>query len=392
MPQPARRLDRIPPYLFAELDRQKRLVEAGGRSVVSFSIGDPDLPTADAVVARLMAEAARPEHHRYPPYEGTAGFRRAVSEYYGRRFGVALDPDQQVVAAIGSKEAISHLVWAYVDPGDVVIVPEPAYPVYANQTLLAGGDVHVLALTADRGFVADLETIPQAVAKRAKLLFLNYPHNPTGALADLAFFDRAVAYCRRYDILLVSDAAYVEMTFGAQAPSVLQVAGAQDVAVEFYSLSKPFNMTGWRLGAMVGQPTAVAALKAVKANTDSGQFSAIQAAGQEILTGGADAFVAKMNQVYRARRDLLVGGLRGLGWDVPEPVATFYLWAAVPGGDDIWFARQLLERAAIAVTPGRGFGQAGAGYVRFALTVSEAEIAEALQRLSDVLPALLARA
>jgi LL-diaminopimelate aminotransferase len=283
-------------------------------------------------------------------------------------------------------------VWAYVDPGDVVIVPEPAYPVYANQTLLAGGDVHVLALTADSGFVADLETIPQAVAKRAKLLFLNYPHNPTGALADLAFFQRAVAYCRRYDILLVSDAAYVEMTFGAQAPSVLQVAGADDVAVEFYSLSKPFNMTGWRLGAMVGQPAAVAALKAVKANTDSGQFSAIQAAGQEILTAGADRFVAKMNQVYRARRDLLVGGLRRLGWNVPEPEATFYLWAAVPGGDDIGFARQLLEQAAIAVTPGRGFGQAGAGYVRFALTVSEPQIAEALKRLSSVLPALLAKA
>ncbi len=392
MPQPARRLDRIPPYLFADLDRQKRAVEASGKRVISFSIGDPDLPTADAVIERMVEEAPRPEHHRYPPYEGTAGFRQAVSAYYRRRFSVALDPDRAVVAAIGSKEAISHLVWAYVDPGDMVIVPEPAYPVYANQTLLAGGEVYVLPLAAERGFVADLEAIPQDVADRAKLLFLSYPHNPTGALADLAFFEQAVAFCRRHDILLVSDAAYVEMTFGQQAPSVLQVPGANEVAVEFYSLSKPFNMTGWRLGAMVGQPAAVAALKAVKANTDSGQFSAIQRAGQEILTAGAEQFVLRMNEVYRARRDLLVSGLRRLGWNVPEPAATFYLWAAVPGGDDLEFVQRLLEEAGVALTPGQGFGQAGAGYARFALTVSEAEIEEALERLAGVLPAMLPKA
>lgn len=390
MPEPATRLTRIPPYLFADLERQRRLVEARGQKVISFSIGDPDMPTAPAVVARLVQEAPRAEHHRYPPYEGTASFRQSVAGYYQRRFGVDLDADREVVAAIGSKEAISHLVWAYIDPGDLSIVPEPAYPVYANQTLLAGGEVYALPLREEDGFLADVTAIPEAVARRAKLLFLNYPHNPTGAVASLAYFEQAVAFCRRWDILLVSDAAYVEMTFGAVAPSVLEVPGAKEVAVEFYSLSKPFNMTGWRLGAMVGQEAAVAALKAVKTNTDSGQFSAIQAAGEEILNEGAPAFVLAMNGLYRRRRDLLVRGLRQLGWAVPEPQGTFYLWARVPGGDDQAFASRLLTEAGVATSPGRGFGAAGTGYLRWALTVSEDEIAEALARMGDVVPALLA--
>ena len=349
--------------------------------MISFGIGDPDQPTAPKMVQTLLEEAPKREHHGYPPYEGLYSFRKAVADYYGRRFDVALDPESEVLTAIGSKEAISHLVWAYIEEGDVALVPDPAYPVYSTQTRLAGGEVVTLPLRKDSGFLPDLEAVPEEAKRRAKLLFVNYPNNPTGAKADLAFFEEAVRFARENDILLVSDAAYVEMSFSGHAPSVLEVPGAKDVAVEFYSLSKPFNMTGWRLAAMVGQRDAVKALGILKSNTDSGQFAAIQKAGEMALTYQPEAFIRLMNGLYIYRRDLLVEGLRKAGWDVPRPDATFYVWAEAPGGDDVAFSEAMLTTCGVLLTPGSGYGECGRGYVRLSLTVDESRIVEAVERI-----------
>jgi len=387
----ASRMDTLPPYLFAALDERRRAVEARGIEVISLGIGDPDQPAAPIVVETIQREAANPANHHYPRYDGLPAFRNAVAAYYGRRFGVTLDPDREVLTVIGSKEGLAHLIWAYIEPGDVVLSPDPSYPVYDAHTRLAGGEVYSLPLTAENGFLPDLDAIPGDVVRRAKLLFVNYPNNPTGAVADRAFLERAVEFCRRNDILLVSDAAYVEMTLeGERAQSMLEIPGAKDVTLEFYSLSKPFNMTGFRLGAAVGNPQAVAALGRMKNNSDSGQWNAIQHAGAAALSHEPEAFFAQMNATYRQRRDRLCGGLRELGWDVPFPKATFYVWAPVPGGDDQAFASRLLE-AGVVVVPGSGYGRAGAGYVRICLTVSEANIERVLERLQALSPSPFAR-
>jgi LL-diaminopimelate aminotransferase len=383
--QTAKRLTRIPPYLFAELDRARARLEAQGVQVISLGVGDPDLPTPDYVVDRVRQAAGDPATHRYPDYQGLLAFREAVAAYYRRRFGVELDPRREVITCIGSKEGLAHLVWATTDPGDVNLVPDPAYPVYAMQTLLAGGEVHPLPLTRANGFRPRLEDVPSDVARRAKLLFLNYPNNPTGAVADLDFYRSCLEFCRDYDLWLVSDAAYVEMTYDGRHPSVLEVPGAKERAVEFYSLSKPFNMTGWRIAAMVGAADAVAALGKVKNHTDSGQWNAVQEAAVVALERAPESFIADMNTVYRRRRDLLVQGLADLGWRVDPPPATFYVWAPVPGRRSAGeFARLLLEEAHVVVVPGSGYGPAGEGYVRLCLTVSEADIEEALRRLAGL--------
>ena len=382
----ASRMDTLPPYLFAALDERRRAVEARGVEVISLGIGDPDLPASPVVVETVQREAARAANHRYPRYDGLPAFRNAVAAYYARRFGVSLDPDREVLTVIGSKEGLAHLIWAYVEPGDIVLSPDPSYPVYHAHTGLAGGEVYALPLVAERGFLPDLAAIPEDVLTRAKLLFINYPNNPTAGVADRTFLAEAVELCRRHDILLVSDAAYVEMTLaGEPAPSVLEIPGAKDVAIEFYSLSKPFNMTGFRLGAAVGNAAAVAALGRMKNNSDSGQWNAIQYAGAAALEQAPEAFFARMNEIYRKRRDKLCLGLRELGWDVPLPTATFYVWAAVPGGDDKAFASQLLE-AGVVVVPGSGYGRHGQGYVRLCLTVSEEDIARVLERLGNLSP------
>ena len=382
----ASRMDTLPPYLFAALDERRRAVEARGVEVISLGIGDPDLPAPPVVIETVQREAARAANHRYPRYDGLPAFRAAVAAYYGRRFGVSLDRDREVLTVIGSKEGLAHLLWAYVEAGDVVLAPDPSYPVYDAHTGLAGGEVYPLPLTEERGFLPDLKAIPEDVLRRAKLLFINYPNNPTGAVADRAFLQEAVELCRRHDILLVSDAAYIEMTLeGEQAPSVLEIPGAKDVAIEFYSLSKPFNMTGFRLGAAVGNAQAIAALGRIKNNSDSGQWNAVQYAGAAALEQDPEAFFAGMNQVYRARRDKLCLGLRELGWDVPMPKATFYVWAKAPGGDDQAFASRLLE-AGVVVVPGSGYGKYGKGYVRVCLTVSEEDIERVLTRLRDLTP------
>ena len=386
----ARRLEALPPYLFAALDRKVAQVRAAGLDVINLGIGDPTEPTPEKVVKSLQWHAANPSYHRYPSYIGALQFRTAVASYYYRRFGVELDPETEVMALIGSKEGIGHIVWAFAEPGDVVLVPDPAYPVYRAHTVLAGAQPYPVRLLPEKGFLPDLNNIPPAVARRAKILFLNYPNNPTGGVAEKDFFREAVAFCRQYDILLCHDAAYAEITYdGFVAPSVLEVEGAVDVAVEFNSLSKPYNMTGWRLGMAVGNRHALHALGQIKTNTDSGQFTAIQMAGVDALGPEYDGFVAERRRLYQDRRDRVVAALRKAGWEVTPPKGAFYVWLRVPGP---WtseaFALRLLERAGVAVSPGSGFGAAGEGYVRLSLTVPDERLDDACRRIVEAGPKL----
>ncbi len=382
----ADRLATVGPYLFFELDQKAAAARARGVDVINLGIGDPDLPTPEPIVDALIAGVRDPATHRYPDYRGAAVFREAVAGFYARRFGVALDPADQVLGLIGSKEGISHLTWAVVGPGDVVLVPEPAYPVYAVQARMAGATVFPLPLTAARGFLPDLAAIPSDVWQRAKLLWINYPNNPTGAVADRAFLDEAVARCRQHDVLLASDLAYSEVGYGGyRAPSVLEIPGAGEVAVEFFSLSKPYRMTGWRLAAAVGRADALAALAVVKTNTDSGQFTAIQRAGVRALAPDQDAAVAEAVAVYQRRRDLAVAALRAAGFDPPTPAATFYLWVPTPGGVSARdTAARVLEEAGVVLTPGSAYGAAGEGYVRLSLTASDARLEEACARIANL--------
>jgi len=381
----APRIEKLPPYLFAEIDRKRREAVARGVDVISLGIGDPDLPTPEFVVERLVKEARDPGTHRYPPYEGTAEFRRAVAGYYRRRFGVALDPDSEVIALIGSKEGLAHLTWAFVDRGRAALVTDPGYPVYCIHSLLAGGEVVPLQLREEDNFLPDLEAVSPDDRERASMMFLCYPNNPTAATTNLDFFRRAVDFARENDILLVHDSAYVEITYDDyRAPSVLQVEGAKEVAVEFGSLSKPFNMTGWRLGYAVGNPEAVAALGVIKTNTDSGQFAAIQRAGVEALTNPAsDDFIRSMCSVYQRRRNLAVKTLQDLGCPVRTPRGSFYIWAPVPEGQtSAGFAGKVLDETGVIVTPGSAYGARGEGYFRISLTLPDERLEEALGRLS----------
>ncbi|HLO03586.1 MAG TPA: LL-diaminopimelate aminotransferase [Symbiobacteriaceae bacterium] len=384
MPKPAARLAAVPPHLFAEIDKRKAALIAQGVDVISLGIGDPDLPTPDFILDAMARAIREPVHHRYPEHEGQPAFREAAADYYGRRFGVHLDAKREILALIGAKEGLAHLIWAYIDKGDVALVPDPAHPVYKTQVGLAGGTVYPLTLKHERHFLPNLDAIPTDVAHRAKLLFLNYPNNPTGAVADLGFYEEAVAFCRRHDILLVSDNAYSETTFDDYvAPSVLQVPGAKAVAVECWSLSKPFNMTGWRIGFAAGNAHAIRHLGVIKTNLDSGQFGAIQAAGIAALTSPeAPRFIAQMNEVYRHRRDMAANGLWSIGMQTESPHGTFYLWAPVPHGQtSAGFVTDLLNETGVVVTPGSSYGPAGEGYVRLALCLDEHRLQEALGRI-----------
>lgn len=379
----AQRIAKVPPYLFAEIDKKKAAVIARGVDVISLGIGDPDLPTPDYVIERMREEVKNPKWHRYPDYDGSLEFRTAAANFYRRRFGVELNPKNEVLTLIGSKEGIAHIIWAFVDPGDIALIPDPGYPVYKTHTLLVGGTPYIMPLLRENGFLPDLSKIPADVAQKAKLMFLNYPNNPTAGVATLEFFEEAVAFCKKYDILLCHDLAYSEMTFdGYVAPSVLQVPGARDVAVEFYSLSKPFNMTGWRIAFLAGNAEAVAALGIIKTNTDSGQFTAIQMAGIEALENSPFEFVKKMNEIYARRRQIAVDGLRAIGLDVQPPKGSFYIWVPVPKGQtSAGFATLLLEEAGVVVTPGGAYGDHGEGYIRIALTVGEDRLREAIDRI-----------
>ncbi len=381
----AQRIQELPPYLFAEIDRKKRAAQAKGVDLIDLGIGDPDIPTPGRIIERLAETAAKPANHRYPSSSGMMAFRQAVADWYGRRFGVALDAATEVVSLIGSKEGVANMAVAYVDPGDVVLVPTPAYPVYAIGTRFNGGDVHFLPLTRENGFLPDLSSIPADVLERAKMLWLNYPNNPTGAVADESFFKEAVEFAHRHGIILCHDAAYTELGFdGYRAPSILQVDGAREVAIEFHSLSKTFNMTGWRIGMAVGSAELVGTLGQVKSNVDSGVFQPVQEAAILALEH-AEEFLEPIREVYQERRDTVVDGLRRAGFELPAPPATFYVWLPVPGG---WtsadFTARLLDEAGIVTTPGNGFGEPGEGFIRLTLCSPADRLKEAVERLEKV--------
>jgi LL-diaminopimelate aminotransferase len=383
--QKAKRISTLPPYLFAEIDRKKREVQARGVDLIDLGIGDPDIPTPSGIIAKIVEAVSKPENHRYPSSSGLLEFRQSVAYWYQRRFGVAVDPANEVISLIGSKEGIANMAVAYVDPGDLVIVPSPSYPVYEIGTLFNGGEVYFLPMRGEDGFLPDFSRIPEDVAKRAKMLWLNYPNNPTSAVADKRFFEDAVEFARRNQVILCHDAAYTEVSFdGYRPPSILEVDGAREVAVEFHSLSKTFNMTGWRLGMAVGNEELVGALAQVKSNVDSGVFQAIQEAGIFALDQ-AEQFLEPIRKVYQERRDTLVEGLRSAGFDFQSPRATFYVWLPVPDGfTSAGLTAKLLDEAGVVTTPGNGFGEPGEGYIRLTLCSEKDRLKEAAERLKQV--------
>ncbi|GAC1422020.1 MAG: LL-diaminopimelate aminotransferase [Actinomycetota bacterium] len=382
--KPAHRIETLPPYLFAEIDRKVQEVRARGVDVISLGVGDPDRPTPEHIVAAMREAVSDPGTHQYPSYFGLPEFRRAVAAFYARRFNVSLDPDTEVLPLIGSKEGIAHLCTAYIDPGDVSLVPEPAYPVYAIGTHLSGGISQGFALTRERKFLPDYNAID--VPANTKLFWLNYPCNPTAAVAELADFQHAVDFTRANDLLFVHDNAYSEITYdGFVAPSAVQVPGAKDCTIEFGALSKTYNLTGWRIGYGVGNASAIEALGRVKTNIDSGIFNAIQRAGIVALNGPQD-FLAEMIKLYMVRRDLVVNTFRDCGFDLDSPKGAIYVWIPVPAGtDSASFATLLLEEAGVVVPPGRGYGEAGEGYIRISITTPDDRLEEALQRIRKVL-------
>ncbi|HUG89002.1 MAG TPA: LL-diaminopimelate aminotransferase [Actinomycetota bacterium] len=380
----ASRLERLPPYMFAELDRRIEEKRAAGVDVISLGVGDPDTPTPDHVVEALREAAADPATHRYPSYFGMPELRRAIAAHYRERFEVDLDPDAEIQPLIGSKEGLAHLPIAFVDPGDETLVPDPGYPVYASSTTLAGGTPVGFPLSAERAFLPDLDAM--RVTGRTRILWLNYPSNPTAAVADLPFFERAVSFAREHDLLLVHDAAYSEMTFeGYVAPSILQAAGAKEVAIEFGSVSKTHNMTGWRVGWAVGSADAVGALAQVKTNIDSGIFDAVQRAAIAAVTGPQD-HLERLRAMYQKRRDVVIATLNDLGWELEPPKGSFYVWFPTRDGmSSAEFCDLVLEGTGVVISPGSGYGAGGEGFARISLTVSDDRLQEAMDRFREAL-------
>jgi LL-diaminopimelate aminotransferase len=378
----AERVKAIPPYLFAKIDEMKSEARERGVDLIDFGVGDPDLPTPPHIIAALQEAAQKPEHHRYPAYAGSLACRSALADFYQQRFGVALAPRDEVLTLIGSKDGISHLPLALTNAGDLALVPDPAYPVYATTTRFAGGEVQRYPLRPEAEFLPDLDAIPADVADRAKMIYVNYPNNPTGGVATLDDLARIHRFAVEHDLIIVSDLAYSEMYLeGPPPPSFLQVEGARERCIEFYSLSKTYNMTGWRVGYAVGNPQLVAALGKIKTNMDSGVFGAVQDAAIAALSGDQSC-TDEMRATYRERRDLLVLGLEELGLSVRPQRATFYLFAPVPEGTtSMDYAARLLKNLGIVVTPGVGFGDHGEGFIRFSLSVPVARIQEAVERM-----------
>jgi LL-diaminopimelate aminotransferase len=377
----AQRIQKLPPYLFAEIDRLKREVAARGVDLINLGIGDPDTPTPPHIVARLCEAARNPANHRYPDYEGMPSFREAAAAWMRGRYGVHVDPATEVVSLIGSKEGIANMAVAFVDPDDIVLVPDPGYPVYHIGTSFNGGVTYRMPLRRENGFLPDLGAVPAEVARRAKLLWLNYPNNPTSAVAPRAFFEDVVRFAERHGVIVCHDAAYAEIYFGERPPSILEIPGAREVAIEFHSLSKTFNMTGWRVGFAVGHPALIAGLGKVKTNVDSGVFQAVQEAGIAAL-GSEPALVERLRALYRERRDVLVRGLADVGLPCEPPGGTFYVWVPVPRGQTAGaLATRCLTEAGVVVTPGNGFGDAGEGYIRLTLCSPTDRLGEAVERL-----------
>ncbi len=382
---PAARLSQLPPYLFKEIDRLKSEVQAKGVDVINLGVGDPDQPTPDFIVKALQKSSTNPAHHQYPSYIGMQSFRTAAANWCKRRFNLDLDPNSEIITMIGSKEGIAHFPLAYINEGDYALVPTPAYPVYHSATLFAGGKSHLMPLMEENNYLPDYDAIPEEVLEKTKIMFLNYPNNPTGACADAAFFDKTVAFAKKHNIVVAHDAAYSEMSYDNYRPiSFLEVDGARDVGIEFHSLSKSFNMTGWRIAFAIGNPNIIDAFGQVKSNIDSGTFNPIQEAGIAAMDRDQE-FVPSMQKLYQERRDVLVAGLKEKGLNIKAPKATFYIWCGVPKGmNSADFTALLLQEAGIVTTPGSGFGDPGEGYVRFALTVDKDRLAEAVERIKKI--------
>jgi LL-diaminopimelate aminotransferase len=383
--RPSERLSRIPPYLFAELERKIAAKKAEGVDVISLGIGDPDRPTPALVVEAMQEAVSEPETHKYPSNRGRADFRGALSDFYARRFDVEVDPETEVMPAIGAKEAIFNLNLAFLDAGDVALAADPGYPVYTGGPLLVGGEPVVMPLVPDLGFVPDLEAITHEDLGRAKLMYLNYPNNPTGAVVPEGFFARVVEFAREHEILVVHDNSYSEIVYdGYRAPSFLATPGAKDVGIEVFSLSKGYNMTGWRCAALLGNAEAINAYWRLKTNIDSGLFDAVQLAGIAALSPDADAEIASMNELYRKRRDLVCDALREAGVQVTPPRGTIYVWAPIPEGfeSSAAYCEHVLEQAAVVVSPGGAYGPSGEGWFRISLTTPDDLLAEAVRRLA----------
>ncbi len=381
--EPPERLKQLPPYLFAEIDRKKRELIAKGRDVIDLGVGDPDLPTPDFIVEALSEAAKDPKNHRYALDTGMPVFRESIADFFQKRFRARLDPAEEILPLIGSKEGIAHLPLAILNSGDVALIPDPGYPPYRSGTLFAGGVPYFMPLLESNDFLPDLGAIPSDILKKAKLIYMNYPNNPTSAVASKAFFEDVIDFAYEHQLLVAQDAAYCEVGYeGYEAPSILEIEGAKEIAVEFHSLSKTFNMTGWRVGFAAGNTEALALLAKVKSNVDSGIFQAIQWAAKKALDEGERAHQALL-KIYQKRRDTLVQGFRNIGWNFAPPPATFYCWIPVPPGyTSAELALQFLEQMSIVVTPGNGFGPHGEGYFRISLTISETRLEEAVGRIA----------
>jgi len=379
----SRRIQNLRPYLFVEISQKIAEKKAKGEEIISFAIGDPDIPTPSHIIERLCQEAHDPANHRYPESAGLPELWQAIAGWYQRRFNVSLDPETEVLPLIGSKEGIGHIAFCCIDPGDTALVPDPAYPVYSVSTMLAGGKPYYMALKEQNDFLPNLNGIQDYILQRAKILWINYPNNPTGAVAELDFFNRVVEFARKHDIVVCHDGPYSEVAFdGYQPVSFMQADGAKEVGVEFHSLSKSYNMTGWRIGMVVGNANMVDALRRLKSNLDSGIPQAIQYMAIEALNGPQDC-IAEHNAIYQRRRDLVVEVLTNIGLEVREPKASLYVWAKVPEGyNSVDFTADLLEQVGVAVTPGVGYGRSGEGYVRLSLTIPDAALVKGLSRLS----------
>lgn len=380
----AERISKLQPYLFVEISRMISEKRAKGEDVITFAIGDPDIPTPDHILQRLWSSAQVPANHRYPESEGLPEFRQAIADWYAKRFNVTLNRDTEVLPLIGAKEGIGHAAFCYIDPGDIALVPDPGYPVYSVATMFAGGESHYLPLTESNEWLPDLAAIPEEIARKSKILWLNYPNNPTGATADPSFYKEVVDFAKRYDVAVLHDAPYSEIAYdGYQPVSFLETPGAMDIGMEFHSLSKTYNMTGWRVGMAVGNASMVNALMRIKSNLDSGIPQAIQEAAIEALNGPQDCIDDHV-ATYQRRRDRIIPVLQNLGLTVSPPKASLYIWAKVPAGySSAEFAGLLLEDQNVVVTPGSGYGPSGEGFIRLSLTLSDQDLEKAIARLSE---------
>ena len=380
----ASRIDRVPPYLFVEISRKIAAKRAKGIEVISFGIGDPDIPTPDNIVEKLRETALDPPNHRYPETDGLPEFRQEVADWYQRRFGLSIHPDKETLPLIGAKEGIGHAALCFIEPGDIALVPDPGYPVYSVGTWFAGGECHWMPLLEENGWLPDLDAIPEEVAQKATVMWLNYPNNPTGAIADLEFFKKAVDFGRKYDVAILHDASYSEVAYDGYRPiSFLQTPGAMEVGAEFHSLSKSYNMTGWRLGMLVGNEEIIKAMMVVKSNIDSGVPNAIQYMGIEAMRMSQDA-IDDRNAIYQHRRDRVVSVLQEIGLEAIPPKASLYVWTRTPAGySSSEFTELLLEECDIVVTPGNGYGKYGEGYIRLSLTINNEDMEKGLARLES---------